>query len=355
MARVLMLVHGMGVHGADWATDVKADIVAAAQTFGLDGGFSETLDDDAVTLVPISYDARFRKWLDKWGNDSRELVSFIKKNSIKVPANIVGWLENVDATENNFLWSHVVDVILYRFFDLVTTDVRVSVAKDIAQTWRDALKVDPQAEVSVLAHSLGTSVTHDTLALLATAPPPKATGFLAGDRRLANVFMVANVGRILETSPQVFDSVICPPSVRANGYCGTMFNVRHDLDPFPAPRPFKPGWGGDDFVQIRTKAVREFNVHDFQHYLRDPRVHVPLLRSLFGFDAISPASAQEAMDAYEAARGSTCPERLAAFVQDCRQRVQLIEDSSDVKTLISAGAHFLADVQEIKAACAGGP
>ena len=97
-----------------------------------------------MTLAPISYDGRFVEWVDKWGNDSR-----------------------------------------------------VHVARDMATWWRDALKADPNAEVSVLAHSLGTSVTHDTLALLATDPPKNAEGFLAGAVRLANLFQVANAPSLL--------------------------------------------------------------------------------------------------------------------------------------------------------------
>jgi hypothetical protein len=351
-----MLVHGMGIHGTGWATEVISDLMTAAEPYGLDGDFSETLEEDGVSVVPIHYDERFDAWRNKWGEDSRELSRFITRNAIAVPSNIVSWLEAADETENAFLWSHVVDVLLYRFFSLVTTDVRVHVARSIARRWRDALQLDPSAEVSVLAHSLGTSVAHDTLALLATDPPSKATGFLAGDRRLANVFMLANVSRILETSPRAFESVICPPSVLGSrAYCANLVNVRHELDPIPAPRAFTPAWGGSDFLQIRTHAVRDFDVHGFGHYLRDPRVHIPIFRALFGFDAIEEGTADDAIEAYDGARGSTCPERLAAFVQDCRQRVQLIEDSSDVKTLLTAAVQFLSDVDELRTVCEDGP
>ena len=352
MTQVLMLVHGMGVHGADWSTDAIAALTTAAEAYDL-SDFSEELGGDGVTVVPITYDDRFTKWLAKWGNDSRELAKFIKQNSIPAPANLTEWLENADEKENNFIWSHVVDVILYRFFgSLVTKDVRTHVARDVTRAWKDALKEDPNAEVSVIAHSLGTSVLHDALALVATEPPTGATGFLAGERRLANLFTIANVSRILETFPQAYDSVICPPSVKGDtAYCGNMFNIRHELDPFPAPRPFKPKWGGDDFVQIETTAVRDFNVHGFDHYLNDPRVHIPIFRALFGFEAIDEETAEKAIKTYDAAKGPKCPQALKDFVQDCRQRVKLIEDSSDIKTLLTAVVQFLNDVKEVQSAC----
>lgn len=352
MIKLVLLVHGMGVHGSDWATDAIAGIRKAADSFGLADGLADTMTEGKVALVPITYDQQFTALLGQWGSDSRALSDFITANSIGVPANIVNWLNNADATDNNFLWSHVVDVILYRFFSEVTTNVRVHVMTQVAKAWADALAADTTARVSVVAHSLGTSVTHDSLALLGTKPPPGCEGFLAGDRRLANLFMVANVSRILETSPQVYDSTIAPPSVRGStAYCAAMFNVHHELDPFTAPRRFKPTWGGSDYVEVTTTAVREFNVHSFERYIGDPRVHVPLLRSLFGFDAIGDAAARSAIAAYDAAPGPPCPQALAEFVQDCRQRVELIQDSNDIKTLIAAGVHFLADVDAVRKKC----
>ena len=41
MARVLMLVHRMGVHGPDWATELMIDLTTAASSYGLEGDFSD--------------------------------------------------------------------------------------------------------------------------------------------------------------------------------------------------------------------------------------------------------------------------------------------------------------------------
>lgn len=352
MIGALMLVHGMGVHGADWAADAIAELRKAAKPYGLHGDFATTITEGKVALLPVTYDDRFTSWLAKWGNDSTELAAYIRKNAIGVPPNILSWLETADRKENNFIWSHVVDVLLYRFFSTVTTDVRVHTAAAIATHWRDALAADPSAEVSVLAHSLGTSVAHDTLGLMATDPPPRAKGFLSGNRRLTHLFTIANVSRILETSPRVYESVVCPPSTRGDAaYCGNMINVRHELDPFPAPRRFAPVWAGEDFIDIRTSAVQEFNVHGFEHYIRDPRVHIPILRALFGVDAIDTHVAKSRIRAYDEERGPNCPQRLKEFVQDCQQRVRLIEDSSDIKAMLQAGVQFLNDVKEVRTAC----
>jgi pimeloyl-ACP methyl ester carboxylesterase len=352
MTRVILLVHGMGVHGSDWAKDAIAGLTKAAKTYQLDGKLGATIKKGAVAIKTVEYDSQFTQILGRWGNDSRTLADYIAANSLAVPANLISWLNNADNTENNFLWSHVIDVILYRFFSEITTSVRVHVMQQIAQAWKDALDIDSTARVTIVAHSLGTSVAHDSLALLSTKPPQGCDGFLAGDRRLAGIFMVANVSRELETLPQVYDSTIAPPSVRgSNAYTAELFNVHHELDPFTAPRPFKPAWGGNDYSDITTTAIREFNTHSFERYIDDPRFHVPLLRSIFGFDAVSEPASAAAIAAYDAASGPPCPQVLADFVQDCRQRIQIIEDSSDIKTLIAAGVHFLADIEAVRARC----
>lgn len=348
-----MLVHGMGVQGPDWDAGVVAALSRAAASYGIQEALSTEIAAGAVAVRPITYGDRFTAWIDRWGNDSRELAKFIRTNSIDVPVSIVSWLESADETENNFLWSHVVDVLLYRFFNEATRDVRVHVMRDVARTWEAALAADASARVSVLAHSLGTSVVHDALGLLATDPPPDCDGFLAGTCRLAHLFMVANVSRILETLPRVFESVICPPSVQAErAYCGVYHDVRHALDPFPAPRAFKPVWTpGGDFVRIRTTAVREFNAHALERYVEDPRVHVPILRALFGFGAIGDQTAQARIAQYDAQPGPPCAQALTDFVTRSRERVRLIEDATDVRTLVTAGVQFLADVQRARERC----
>lgn len=352
MTRVILLVHGMGVHGSDWATDAIAGLTKAAKTYRLDGKLGATIKKGAVAIRTVEYDSQFTQILGRWGKDARALAEHISTNALPVPANLISWLNNADQTENNFLWSHLIDVILYRFFSEITTSVRVHVMEQVARAWKEALDVDSTARVTIVAHSLGTSVTHDSLALLSTKPPQGCDGFLAGDRRLAGIFMLANVSRELETSPQVYDSTIAPPSVRGSkAYTAELYNVHHELDPFTAPRRFRPSWGGDDYSDIITTGIREFNTHSFERYVDDPRFHIPFLQSIFGFDAVDEAAAAAAIAAYDAAAGPPCPQMLADFVQDCRQRIQLIEDSSDIKTLVAAGVHFLADIQAVRARC----
>ena len=50
MTRVILLVHGMGVHGSDWATDAIAGLTKAAKTYRLDGKLGATIKKGAVAI-----------------------------------------------------------------------------------------------------------------------------------------------------------------------------------------------------------------------------------------------------------------------------------------------------------------
>ena len=65
--------------------------------------------------------------------------------------------------------------------------------------------------------------------------------------------------------------------------------MRNRFDPFTWPKQFDPGIWPDAptaraglYRSIVVHHVRQLNVHGFAHYLRNPRVHVPLLQVLAG-------------------------------------------------------------------------
>ena len=108
--------------------------------------------------------------------------------------------------------------------------------------------------------------------------------------------MVANVSRVLQLPGlKVFASKVKPGSALLDRVCETYLNVRHQFDPFVFPQAFKPDpeWpdpvthNSDQYQHIRPSHLVLKNykdVHDLDHYLRNPRVHVPIFRGLFGSD-----------------------------------------------------------------------
>lgn len=353
MTQLVVLAHGMGDHDPTWGNQAVQIIKQSATKYGLPDQFSEKVEEGKIALVPICYDGEFTRWATAWGRNTRTMLDFVRTNSIAVPANILSWMENADKAEDNFIWSHVVDVILYRFFPLITAPTRVQYLEELTKHWAAVRKIDPNAPVHIVAHSLGTSVTHDSLALLGGPnPPPKCEGFSAANARIANLFMCANVSKVLDSSGRVYDSIVCPSSQRTPSNVGNYINVRHELDPFPMVDAFRPQWTTSDFIQVETEAVREFNTHSFERYLADPRVHTLLLRALFGFDSISKAVALGAIAKYDAEPGPACPQRLRDFIQHSRQRIEIIRQSRDIRTMLLHGVQFLVDAQETQKQCA---
>ncbi|MCU0627507.1 MAG: hypothetical protein MUF21_13630 [Gemmatimonadaceae bacterium] len=292
MPKVLALVHGMGVNGDGWARPVVAALNAAARRYeefrdappifllARDANDTSVVPSpDQVLCVPCSYDAELRARVESF---QRDVTAVLDAPGVTLPGDVrtvLGKLKTAGETEQNAFWTHVVDVLLYRYFALVTKQVRVAVMDSLA-----ALLARPDVELSVMAHSLGTAVAHDALATMARGLVPELGALRPPGVRIANLFMVANVSRILEKAldgdQDVFESPVCPVSVRGDdAYLGAYVNLRHMLDPFPVPRRFEPQWAGRDFVAIdRLLHVSEFDVHGWTHYLANPEVHIPVPR-----------------------------------------------------------------------------
>jgi hypothetical protein len=173
---VIFIVHGMGRYGRiddsgkykpdqdGWFTEAEATLEGIHDKF-----IKDTLGDgvafkDRFKVIRIEYDSLLEEFRHDWELQAKEwsklgltdladdLRQFFRGNS-----------------DEAFLWTHVADVALYvaptarahvqtRFATLVFEGLRQA-AQDVQQQggvlrWR------------VIAHSLGTAVTHDTLAKL---------------------------------------------------------------------------------------------------------------------------------------------------------------------------------------------
>ena len=244
--------------------------------------------------------------------------------------------------EKNFFWTHVVDVLLYRFFSIVTAEVRVRVRDAIAEKLDAATTGGKIVSASVLAHSLGTAVAHDALALLGAQPIQTPHGpnnaWLADNFTFGSIFMCSNVGRVLETDPKVYQSVVRPATAEQPSYFDSYYNFRHSLDPFPVVRPFGPvGWGSR-YVEGESGAkVLQFNVHDLTHYLADPRVHALVYRGLFGSAAVSAAQLKKAKAQYDALEEPKCIADLTRF-KSTAQKIIAPRRQADPDALTSSAA-----------------
>lgn len=286
---LLFLVHGMGEHPANWSEVTQKLIKEAYKSYPK---LSIVPFDTRFKFVEICYDNIFEDIRKRWKNESDAILKVMGSNGLD--DDFVKKLVEAGQTPStdNFLWTHVLDVLLYRFVPTVSMAVRVMVADQIMK------QLDTGGEIpswSVLAHSLGTSVAHDTLNdLYHTAIPGRPNHSLStGDTSAELVMMVANVSRVLETTP-VYSSYVRPGATTLpDRICRYYFSVAHRRDPFTwfktfdPPSPWPDASSAGNFKALLVRHILDWNVHDLDHYLKGPQVLIPLFRCLAGPDCIS--------------------------------------------------------------------
>lgn len=235
-----------------------------------------------VDFVELEYDSVFERWRTKVAANAAQVVG----------AAPVGWGRDLmnrvaglaPTAGNAFPITHPLDVALYRLIPNVHNEVIAHLHAQIVPRLVQA----GGARVSLLTHSLGTSVGHDTFAALATDKTPATNPWHAENAnpnrfQLRNYITLANVSRVLQTSPKSLDSPIRPGTAsQTPRYVRRFINAVHGLDPFPSIKRFNPlpEWRNESYFEIPVQHFLASNVHGYDHYLRHPRVHAAILNGL---------------------------------------------------------------------------
>ncbi len=237
-----------------------------------------------IKFHEINYDNIFQDLADNWAEKSASLRTMLGTAGNPLLVRMLDELSDASKTEGNFVWSHAADIVLYRLTAEVRMAIRASVARQIAAGIQEDLNARQECQFSIMAHSLGTAVAHDSLhALMAGTEAVGGKAFSPPNTRAVLLMQVANVSRALETAPDVYQSHYQPGPFSDAGPHGAnyFFNCRHVLDPFTVLRKFNPiGWPADCFREIEVRHLHDKNVHGFQHYLENPAVHIPFFRAV---------------------------------------------------------------------------
>ncbi|HEY4212855.1 MAG TPA: hypothetical protein VGM84_15340 [Steroidobacteraceae bacterium] len=308
----LVFIHGMGEQTQGWHQPALDVLSKAFPTYELLKNRSLT---DFVEPVPILYSDFFTQLRNTWKTDvgqiklalGQELQAADVPQRDAINNRFDSIANTIGAGTDSFVWTHAMDVVLYRFFSLTRQRVNVSVGKQIVAA------AGPEFRGwSVIAHSLGTAVIHNTLnALYSTALIPGQPPLKPQETRPKVLAMVANVSRVLQLpAVKVFSSLVMPGDATQGRACDTYLNVRHVFDPFMFPQPFEPDntWPTPGtFVPSQYQHIRPSNidiqkltdVHDLENYLENPRVHVPIFRGIVGPDVIPDGEFQEKCTAFD--------------------------------------------------------
>lgn len=325
----LFLVHGVGVHTPDvWSDDVTAKLKEVSKAYAF---FQNQPLEDLVDFVPVSYDRFLIAALNRWKQSGQSLAAFARTSQL-VDADSMSWLEDVRPEDGSVVWTHVADVVLYRFFKLEQNRIQDSVKLQFGERVAAVLDRDASAGFSVVAHSLGTAVAHDALAELASPRLDGKLNTLAPPNfRFNSIHMLANTSRLLQTRIKAYESLVRPgPRNSKSSYCLRYYNYRHELDPVPGVRAFEPSGWGDLFTGEVVRHYRDWDIHGFTHYLDNPRVHVPILNSITRTDAIPRPERAQAIGAYPQFGGrlQVLPDLQAKISKLGALKHQIGEDSS---------------------------
>lgn len=315
---VLMFVHGIGTHKTGWSQDEKDGPQKAlekaseyyADRFPTVGPNANPLST-SLKYVEIRYDDIFEKVRSTWNTLASDLVN--DQFSGATPANIDDIANRFAGLTETDSWfaTHALDAVLYHAFPLIRQVIRHSVASQLANSIvLHTPATGPKPRFSILAHSLGTALTHDAVQLLGSTAWMKHRGsipegisddavsrlrerygdnpFSPGQFKWQSLFMVANVARIFcDPRPDSDRSIVRPSFSTNNDRNATRFyyNFAHTMDPVALVKPFsametwpRSAAEGSAEDRIDLRHFYDKNIHGIAHYIKHPYVHARILR-----------------------------------------------------------------------------
>ncbi len=340
---LVFILHGMGVHKNDgkWAQPFIDALDASIETHNYanlkgDGKLAKKVD-----FVPISYDSYFSELLENWEKNAKEIIDAAGAMEKETVENGLDWLSGISSTEDNFVWSHVVDVFLWRFSPYVRKAIKSHIGKIMAKTLSNRISKSPTGLIKcfVVSHSLGTAVVSQVLTDLAKGAwsPDDPNGFNPRFFRFASLHAVANVSKILEMDEYpVYDGVVQPgPAGEAGSYCRRFFNYRNRFDPFTLFRTFDPGWHSNFYNSKQISHIHDKDVHALDHYAHHPMVHISMLRSFLGFSAVSRDEELKAIVDFKDIDPAKLETEKISAIRDALEKARtLVTDTPDVIDLM---------------------
>jgi hypothetical protein len=305
----VFLVHGVGKQTKGWSTKKDGPVAALTTAAKRYACFKDRPLTDQINFVEIRYDDIFDGVLEGWSDLAAQLEAdaggLLTGGSLQV-------LDDLKEGDENTFAQYGGDVLLYRFFPVYTKAVLLRV---MAQITAEVAKGDA-VDYGLVAHSLGTTVAHDALHILAegtwqgtslmaedddlekagiTGEQTAIDKVFALDRdnpfapgssrfRWFSIMMIANTSPLLHVTRKdpYSSNVRCGVHNDTGSISHLFYDVDHRLDPICWVKPFTKSethWTVDP-VEVTLDHIYDYNVHGFAHYLMHPAVHGPLFRDL---------------------------------------------------------------------------
>lgn len=288
---IVFFVHGVGDDARGWSKELRAAFQALFDSYPLPAGglpFKELFQTEE-----IFYNDLFDDWRKRVAKEAGDALGMLGDGGLS--AGTVARLLDAGtaAGGKGFLRTHAMDVLQYRYLRLVSEAVRSAVELQIMARLNETDFGTP-VRWSIVVHSLGTSVVHDTLHEMFNPGPGTEQSALFQPYA---VVMLANVSRLL-SNPAVlgdgvdaYSSFVRPDREPERGACRYYLSCANGFDPIALAGDFRPPatWLTEQaraqrrFRPLDFKAIpKNRQVHGFAEYLAHPGVHVPLFRILAG-------------------------------------------------------------------------
>ena len=335
MARkILFVIHGIGQRAPDdavdkarfaaenWPGDVITNFLelAGKHAPGVDIGLNP--GPAGIKVVPLHYCDIIIDQLARWDSlGDKNVADAVAKQFPGLPAQFVGVLRDISTADAPYFWRGGVDILLYRVFH--DAAIRSHVRAQVTRTLFDNAVNGVLPSCGFITHSMGTAVMHDVLAEL-FANPIEFGGFVNMD---IDIYVsLANVSKILENIVNPQKSPVRPFGAEGIGRarCRAYVNAQHEFDPVPYLGLFNPEWSttATPYRNVRIERIKQPNTHAYQGYLENPRVWIPIFRTLLE-TPISKADADALIDEYDA----TPPPACAQALDDLRASVKSIAEA----------------------------
>jgi len=271
---LVFLVHGMGTYEDEsWSDEIVETLKIQYEKFE----WSKLIKfDDQFEFKLIKYDKAFEDVRDSWKSQTESIMNVIGTQPISSGGKKL--LSSLDSlNKDEFLTTHVLDVLLYRYIPQIASTARAMVNSQIVNHLNAIEGQMPRW--SVIPHSLGTAVTHDAFHELYTTQIGNWGAYPLYPKAIA---MISNVSRVLQNDIEVYESKV-NPNINGNGICQRYLNISHEYDPFVKPNRFKPWstWAPEgSYIDIEINGIEETNVHSASHYLRNPKVSGALFNAM---------------------------------------------------------------------------
>jgi len=343
MKPILIAVHGMGSHSKDSFKHEVSDALTSA--LKLYPGFEDKTIEMYLQLEVIEYNHIFEYWRKKMAQDSTNKLNVLKLSSSHLSLIKEGLEIHSKIGKDDNIYSYWLDIVFY--MTLIGEEVRVSVAEQFIKIYNDAfIPGNNNPLISILATSLGTAVTHDTLSKLYMDFPTeselkkkwKELKLDAGQFHIHSLFQIANISRLLKTFSNPYTSIVRPGS---KGCCDYMYNFDHGLDPIPNIAPFKPDknegwlttneWDDQIFIGEKIHEITKVNVHNLSHYIANPNVHLRIFRTVIHQFSASPDDAKKVYNKFLGGSMKNNAESLRTALSEIK-----ITDIKSIKQVIDA-------------------